>query len=1161
MNFAEDIYQAALSADVLLYLKDGQLAYKAPAGGLPETLRQRILEHKTDIAAFLLAEQAATDARPKALPPLVRAADRRNLPVSRAQQRVWFAHQQSEDGTQFNIQGCFAFDGALNHVSFEHAIGHLLQRHEVLRTTFTEGGGSIGQAVQPLASVPLRLVDLSSLAGEEQAAKVRELIASDLEQRFDLSRDTLLRVMLLRLSPERHVAVFNMHHIASDGWTAGLLIKEFCRAYAAHAAGGVVEESPDPLQYADFAAWQEAYLQGDVLEAGLAYWKSALDGAPQVHSLPIDKQRPARQTFQGELFSTCVEARLGDRIRQHCRDRNVTLFMFLQTALAVLLSHYGSQNDVVVGTPVAGRMLPESESAVGLFVNTVVLRCQVDPAESFHALLQRNKSNILSAFGNQHVPFELVAAQLGHVRSQSYGPVFQIWFVLQNNEEVRFALPGCTVAEYTDLPPPAAKYELNLYASERAGNIQLDWVFNSGVFEGRSIRYVAQEFMRLLECLVDAPEKACHAHAIFAAQGVLPVLAPVPSSVRQLTHTQGGLLERILEHASRHGHRPAVVTEEASCTYDELARLSARYAYAIEHTQTLGGIGLLMGRNVNMVAAMLAALKLRRPYVPLDCGYPEARLRYMLEHSQCDLVVCDAASRDWAGSLAGGIHTIDAPAPHAAQVAFVPEARLDSPAYILYTSGSTGQPKGVLQSHAGLAYHAGSYAHALGLSYEDRLLQLASYSFDASLLDTYGALLAGASMHLADVKAITKESLLQLIEERGITVYHSTPTVFKHLFAHAPFRAAANIRSVVLGGEPVDPLTMQTFRNVFGAECQLIGLYGATESSLTTLGEITREQLDAPLRPGLGRPINGTQLLVQRPDGSPARVFEPGQLVIRSAYLANGYWNAPELSEAKFRFVEDGAREYCTGDAGYLKPDGEVCFVGRLDFQVKLNGIRIELGEIESILHQLDDVAQTAALVSHGENGDSDATLIACVVSRSVCAEQNPSTRAECEQRATTQLRSHLKKWLPDYMVPGRFVFLDRLPQTPSGKVDRRLLLQSLDRAPRTTYVAARDELEQRLVELWRQVLNVDLVGIQDDFFLLGGHSLKAMRLLTSIEQACGIAISMKDFFDKPSVEGCAERVRHGRQSTDPTAMEMAAIEETLRGLSNADEEVEEGLI
>lgn len=1161
MNLAEDIYHAALSADVLLYLKDGQLAYKAPSGGVPETLRQRILQHKTDIAAFLLAEQAAIGAHSISLLPLIRVADRTNLPVSRAQQRVWFAHQQSEDGSHFNIQGCFAFDGTLDYASFEHAIGRLLQRHEVLRTTFFERDGNIAQAVQPLGAIPLSLVDLTSLAGDEQAATTRSLIAADLRQRFDLSQDTLLRVMLLRLSPQRHVAVFNMHHIASDGWTAGLLIKEFCRTYAAHVAGDFMEESSDPLQYADFAAWQEAYLQGDVLETGLSYWKSALDGVPQIHSLPIDKQRPAKQTFQGELYRTCVEGELGDRIRQYCQDRRVTLFMFLETALSVLLSLYGNQNDVVVGTPVAGRMLPESESLIGLFVNMVALRCQVDPAQSFDALLRRNKSNILSAFFYQHVPFEFVAAQLGHRRSQSYSPVFQIWFVLQNNEEVRFALPGCTVAEYTNLPPPAAKYELNVYASEVAGTIQLEWVFNSDVFDGRSIRYVAQEFVRLLQCFTDAPEAACHAHDIFAAQAAHPVQKPLPPLIRQVADTQSGLLERILAHATQHAHRPAVVTDEASYTYGELDRLSERYVSAIDLTGTSGQIGLLMERGVDVVAAMLAALKLGRAYVPLDTGYPKARLRYMAEHSQCDLIVCDASSRAFSESFASDIAVIDAPAPIAAHAVFAPKAQVHSPAYILYTSGSTGQPKGVFQSHAGLSYHAGSYAYALGLSHEDKLLQLASYSFDASVLDTYAALLVGASVHLADVKATTKESLLRLIDERGITIYHSTPTVFKYLFADAPVRAAAQIRSVVLGGEPIDPLTRQIFRRVFGVECQLIGLYGATESSLTTLGEITREQLDAQLPPGLGLPIHGTQLLVRRPDGSPTRIFESGELVIRSGYLANGYWHAPELTEAKFQSVHNGEREYCTGDAGYLRPDGEVCFVGRLDFQVKLNGIRIELGEIESVLHQLDDVVQAAALISHGGDGDSDASLIAYVASRSVSAEQDPSTRIECERRSVTQLRSHLKKWLPDYMVPGRFVFMDRLPHTPSGKVDRRLLLESLVPVSRMDPMAPRDELEQRLVDLWRQVLSVEFVGVQDDFFLLGGHSLRAMRLLASIEQTYGVAISMKDFFDKPSVEGCAERIRNDRQPTVSACFEMAAIEETLHKLSNANEEVEEGLI
>ena len=1135
MKLAEEIYQAALSADVLLYLKNGQLAYKAPPGGVPDALRQRIVQHKADLTDFLRAEQATATAQSTSLPPLVRAADRTGLPVSRAQQRVWFAQQQADDGSLFNIQGCFAFDGVLDHASFERAIDQLIQRHEVLRTTFHERGGSIGRKVQPMGAIPLVHLDLSSHAGDEQAAQVRSLVAADLQERFDLSRDTLLRVKLLRLSAGRHLAVFNMHHIASDGWSVGLLMEELCRTYAAQVAGDVVEEASEPLQYADFAAWQDGYLRGDVLEAGLAHWKSVLDGVPQVHSLPIDKQRPARQTFQGELYRTRVDRRLADRIRLHCQERKATLFMYLQTALAVLLSQYGSQNDVVMGTPVAGRPLRECESAVGLFINTVVLRCQVDPAQGFHALLEQNKANILSAFAHQHVPFELVAEQLAHPRSQSYSPVFQIWFVLQNNKDVQFALPGCTVTEYTDLPPPAAKYELNLYAKEVSGDIQLEWVFNPDVFDSRSIRYVAQAFVQLLQCLVDAPTTACHAHDIFDARAVSPAPLPAPAEVQTFAETDAGLLQRLLEQMAKHERQPAVVTVDASYTYGELDRLSDAYLAAIGRTGTSSQIGLLMGRGVNAVAAMLAALKLRRTYVPLDAGYPEARLRYMIEHAQCDLIVCDASNREFAKNLAGDVQMIDAPAPVGDAAPLPASAEHHPPAYILYTSGSTGQPKGVFQSHAGLAYHAGSYAHALGLSPGDRILQLASYNFDASLLDTYGALLAGASVHLADVKAMTKEALLQLIQERGITVYHSTPTVFKYLFSDVAAGAAGQIRSVVLGGEPVDRLTMQIFGRAFGGTCRLMGLYGATESSLSTLGEVTREQIDAQLRSGLGRPIAGTQVMVRRPDGTPARVFEPGEIVVRSRHLARGYWNAPELTNAKFQAVDGWERDYFTGDTGYLMPDGDVRFAGRLDFQVKLNGIRIELGEIESVLHQLDDVVQAAAIIN-GESGDADASLIACVVCRSVSGGQDPAARAACEQQAVVQLRAHLRRWLPDYMVPGRFVFMDRLPQTPSGKVDRRALLRSLACAPRAAHMAPRDELEQRLVELWRHVLNLERVGVQDDFFLLGGHSLKAMRLLAAIEQTYGAAIPLKRFFDNPTVEGCAVRIRNGAASPDRDA-------------------------
>ncbi|HDS1512135.1 AMP-binding protein [Stenotrophomonas maltophilia] len=1163
MTIAEDIYHAALSADVLLYMKEGQLAYRSVSGSVPEGLRRQVMDHKASIIEFLLMKEAAMASQPTSMASLTPADDRAGSPMSGAQQRVWFAHQQSEDGSLFNIQGCFAFDGVLDRTSFELAIRQLLVRHEVLRTSFVERGGGIDRSVQVLGETPLAVIDLSSLPENEQAKEVRSLIAADLKQPFDLSQGQLLRVMLLRLSHTRHVAVFNVHHIASDGWTVGLLIKELCSAYTAYVAGDSAEPTPARLQYADFATWQDGYLQGDVLDAGMSFWRSTLEGLPQLHSLPMDKQRPAKQTFRGERVRTLVEGPLRERVRQFCQQRRVTLFMFLDTALAVLLSMYGNENDVVVGTPVAGRTLAETESMVGLFINTVALRCLVDPTQSFDALLQQNKISILAALANQHVPFERVAEALGHRRSLSHSPVFQLWFVLQNNEDIRFSLPDCTVTEYTDVLPPAAKYELNLYAREAAGTIELDWIFNTDLFDESSIQYVASEFTQLLQSLVDAPEAACHAHAIFSGSAAGTEAGPLPAYVQQLVASDSALLDQIMTSMAAHEHRAAVITETGTYTYGELERLSRKYVAAIAATTSSARVGLLMDRGAHVVAVMLAALKLGRTYVPLDVGHPQARLRYMIEHSQCDLIICDPASRELASALSSNLEIIERPAAATPSIPMVGGRTSSAPAYILYTSGSTGHPKGVSQTCAGLGYHAGSYVHSLGITCEDRLLQLASYSFDASVLDTYGALLAGAALHLADIRMIGRDALLQMICDRGITIYHSTPSVFKFLFSDAPPGAAAAIRSVVLGGEPIDALTTQLFHKTFGAGCRLIGLYGATESSLTTLVEITREQLVAGKRPGLGQPVQGTQIRVQRADGSQARTFESGQIIIRSDHLAEGYWRAPELTTERFLPVHEHGvgRDYLTGDVGYLNPSGEVCLTGRLDFQVKLNGIRIELGEIECILQQLDDVEHAAAVICPGDSDAGDASLIACVVSSSVSVARDQADRVDRERSATAQLRSYLGRWLPDYMIPGRIVFMDRLPQTTSGKIDRRSLIQSLPPAARAVHIGPRDQLEHRLVELWQQVLQVDAMGIQDDFFLLGGQSLKAMRLLASIERTYGTTLSMKEFFDAPSIQTCADWIRRHGTPAGIVPLCLPSIEQALHDLEKTDEEVEEGMI
>jgi amino acid adenylation domain-containing protein len=1103
---AEDVYAAALDADILLYLKDGQLAYKAAPGRMSGPIRDMVTEHKPGLVLYLREKTSAVEqSGPQPL------QDRTHLPVSFAQQRLWLADLAAGDGSQFNIQGCYLLTGAVDRSCFGHAIRRLTARHESLRTTFHEHRGEILQRTTGVHDASLSWIDLSHEASSTQATRVREVLADDLARRFALHREAPFRVTLVKLDEERHVAVFNLHHIAADGWSVGLLIEEFCQSYAAYHQGEDLDGGAAPLQYADYMAWHDARVQGSLLEKGLSFWDTYLEDLPVVHALPLDKVRPARRAFRGATVHSLVPPALERRLRAYCQTRKLSLFMVLETALAILLAHYGDSNDIAIGTPVAGRTHPASESLIGLMINTVVLRTRVVPGMTFDALADENGRGILGAFAHQDVPFDVLVDRKGHPRSASHAPLFQVWFVLQNNRVVDFALPGCRVEPYEDVPPPAAKYDLNLYARESHDGVHLDWVFNVDLFAESSIAYVAEQFVVLLEKIVDDPLADCFGYGIFGSAIQLPLA--VSPAVDRVSHDGSALSRQLTERMVESTASTAIVHAGKAYSYGDLAVLVTGYAGAIAESETSGPIALLLGRGVDMVAAMLASLRVRRTYVPMDPGYPRARLHAMLHDAQCGLVVTQAGEL---GSLSGTAVAIPVILGPADSSAAPPAPSSDEPAYVLFTSGSTGRPKGVAQSHAGLAYHAASYAEAVGLQPSDRVLQLASYNFDASVLDTYGALIAGATLHLADVKALAPAMLLRTINEASITVYHSTPTVFKFLFAQAQPEDVTGLRAVVLGGEAVDAQCRALFDRLFGDSCRLFGLYGATESSFSTWLEISRHDLARGVRPALGDAIAGCSVRVVRDDGSDARIFETGQIAIRGRHVALGYWNDPTRTAERFCSCDDGTTEYFTGDMAYRLPDGAIHFVGRRDFQCKLNGVRIELEEIEIALRRRDEIAHAAVMV-RAIDGEEGATQLVAYV-------QPIETLVGGDERALAQAwREHLAAWLPDYMIPSRFVVMHALPLTNSGKIDRLALpAPSAQAVPRSTPKNHARNSEKALADIWCEVLHIDSVSPTENFFEAGGSSMLAMQVCKRIGEHMSRDVAVVDILAYPTVRALA---------------------------------------
>jgi amino acid adenylation domain-containing protein len=1054
------------------------------------------------------------------LPPVVPVERTGALPLSFAQERLWFIDRLEPGSATYNIPAAMRLAGAMDERALERALGEIVRRHEALRTAFAEVDGSPVQVVAPFGGFALPVEDLSALGEADREAVVGRRAGEEAARPFDLSAGPLFRAALLRLGAEEHVLLLSMHHVVSDGWSMGVLFRELSVLYETYRQGG---ESPLPelgVQYADYAVWQREQLAGDALERQISYWREQLAGAPELLELPTDHPRPPVQTYQGATVPMELPLELLERLQALGRSESATLYMTVLGAFQVLLSKYSGSEDIVVGSPIAGRTRREVEELIGFFVNTLVLRTDLSGDPPFREVLGRVREATLGAYEHQALPFEKLVTELQPERSLSHSPLFQVMFTLQNVGGAGGGLPGLQ-ASGADTELKSAKVDLSLELAATPRGLQGGLIYRTDLFERGTVERMLGHLARVLEQVAaDADVRTSQLDLLGDTERSLVLEAwngtaaevPADRCIHELFESQ----------VARTPDAVAVHFEEEALTYAELNARANRLAHHLRG-QGVGAevrVGVLMERSLEMVVSLLAVLKAGGAYVPLDPGLPAERLAYMLDDSAVPLVLVQAALRGAVPARDGvDVLAVDALAERLAAEAVENPAGVagpDSLAYVIYTSGSTGRPKGVMNQHRGVVNRLVWMQAHFGIGADDVVLQKTPFGFDVSVWEFFWPLQQGATLVMARPDGHRDPAYLRdVVEREGVTTLHFVPSMLQPFVEAVEAGRCASLRNVVCSGEALPPALVRRFYDRFAGPVVLTNLYGPTEAAVdVSWWACARE--DASGMVPIGRPVWNTALYVLDSSLKPVPVGVPGELYIGGVQVARGYQARAAMTAE--RFVPDpfsadpGARLYRTGDRARWRTDGAIEYLGRLDFQVKVRGFRIELGEIEATLRQAPGVTD-CAVIARAEAGEQ--RLVAYIV-------------GEAEAEA---LRAHVRRSLPEYMVPSAFVFMDALPLTPNGKLDRKALPAPEYAADADRYVAPRTPTEEVLAGIWAEVLRLERVGAMDDFFDLGGHSLLATRLASRVRSELRVELPIRAVFEHSTLGALAaevDRLRRG---------------------------------
>jgi amino acid adenylation domain-containing protein len=1056
------------------------------------------------------------------------------LALSFAQQRLWFLNQLEEQNTTYNISSGFHLNGTLNEVVLQQSIAEIVERHEILRTTFSVVDGVAVQVIHPNVNITISSVNLEALPDVEQAAEVQRLVKEESQRPFDLVQGPLLRLTLLRLGRESHIFLLTIHHIISDGWSMGIFFRELSHIYKAFSGGESASLPKLPLQYADFAHWQKNWLQGEVLEIQFEYWKQQLVGVPPLLDLPTDRPRPPVQTFRGSTKTFELSGTLTQQLKKLGSQSGTTLFMTLLAAFVTLLGRYSNQEDIVVGSPIAGRNRSEIESLIGFFVNTLVLRVDLSGNPSFRELLRRTRQVTLDAYSHQDLPFEKLVEELQPERNLSYNPLFQVMFVLQNAGSEDWEFPGLTLTPL-EIESVTAKFDLTLAMEERESGLRGVLEYNSDLFDGTTISRMLGHFQTLLEGIVANPEQRLLALPLLTEAERHQLL--VEWNDTQAEYPRDKCIHHLFEEqVEKAPDAVALVFEDERLTYREL---NARANQLAHYLQKLGVeseklVGICVERSIEMIVGLLGILKAGGAYVPLASDYPQERLAFMIGDSQVTVLLTQEKLVKHLPQHQAQVICLDTnweKISSGSQENSVTEMNPENLAYVIYTSGSTGRPKGAMNSHRGLVNRLLWMQDVYQLTASDRVLQKTPFSFDVSVWEIFWPLITGVRLVMTQTGGHQDSAyLVNLIIQQQITTLHFVPSMLQVFLEEKELEKCASLRQVICSGEILFFDLQERFFARLG-NCELHNLYGPTEAAI----DVTFYQCQRGSRQKIvpiGCPITNTQIYILDSNLQPVPLGMKGELHIGGVQLARGYLNCPDLTAEKFIpnpfNNEPNAKLYKTGDLVRYLSDGNIEFLGRLDNQVKIRGFRIELGEIEAVLGQ-HPALRECVVIAQGDDVESK-RLVAYVVKSQ-------------ETINISELRHFLKQKLPDYMIPLAFVVLEAIPLTPNGKIDRKALPipDSSYFSLEASFVAPRTSIEEVLAAIWSNLLGLEQVGIHDNFFELGGHSLLATQVISRLRETFSVELPVRCLFEAPTIAELGESIEASRSQT-PSLLTPAIV-------------------
>jgi amino acid adenylation domain-containing protein/non-ribosomal peptide synthase protein (TIGR01720 family) len=1071
-----------------------------------EIALRSIFEQPTIIGLAKLVDRKMRSEQPLDLAAIERVERDGSLPLSFAQQRLWFLNQLEPDNPVYNIPVAINLTGCLNIPALQQSFSEVLRRHESLRTSFSVIDTQAVQVVAPPMPFDLPLSDLSDLEHPEDEQVIQAIANEEGARPFDLGQPPLLRGRLLRLAQEKHVLLVTMHHIVSDGWSMGILIREVGALYTAFSQGKASTLPELPIQYADYSVWQREQLQGELLNEELQYWRRQLSGAPPVLELPADHVRPAVQRYRGGAVKLKIDAETAQALKDLSRREGVTLFMLLLAAFDVLLWRHTGQTEIVVGAPIANRTRTEVEGLIGFFVNTLALRASLKGNPTFIELVRQIREVCLGAYAHQAAPFEKLLEELEPERNLSHTPLFQVMLVLQNAPHEILELPGLKLSS-VEIDNQTAKFDLTLSTWETEQGIDGRLEYNRDLFDQSSIDRIVEHFQVLLSSILRNPDQAVARLSLLGADEQSQLVSEWNQTQRE--YPSRFLHELFEEQVERAPESIALVFEDEVLSYRELNEKANQLAHYLQ-AASVGPevlVGVMMERAVEMVVALLAVLKAGAAYVPLDPQYPRERLSFMLEDAGVSILLTQERLLDLANGAEARVVAVDREWSVISQASREnPQSSVcgDSLAYVIYTSGSTGLPKGAMNTHGAISNRVLWMQDAYNLQADDVVLQKTAFSFDVSVWEFFWPLVTGARLVLARAGGQRdSQYLVELIKDCGVTTLHFVPSMLTAFLEEPTAAECHSLRRVMCSGEALTIELQERFFERFETT-ELHNLYGPTEAAVDVTYWNCR-RAGARQSVPIGRPIANTAVYILDEQMQVAPVGVRGELYIGGVAVGRGYWRQAGLTAERFvphpYCSEMGSRLYRTGDICRWLSDGNIEYLGRSDDQVKIRGHRIELGEVESALRRCAGISECVVIAS--DDAGSGQRLVAYVVADET---EEPESRL--------QWRRELSEQLPDYMIPAVFMVLTEIPVTVNGKLDRRALpAPEVRRAELSReYAIAQTATEELLVNIWSEVLRVKRIGVHDNFFELGGDSILSLQIVAKAAQA-GLHLLPKQLF------------------------------------------------